>query len=462
MRRLTLLAGLVAAVATPAAAWSFGGVLTSDYYSSAAIGRIQLAAPWTITPDLEPTYPDAIGVWHGDLVYIVNRRGADNIQILDPARDFTTVDQVVELGPDRGLKHLAFLDDGTAYVSCYDRAELLHVDLTTHTILHVVSTLAFADGDGLPETGWLLRDGDRLFVTCERLDRGAWYSPVGDSYLLVLDLATREWVDCDPDRAGVQGIQLAATNPYCEPVRNGSRLLVGCSAFFGLADGGVDVVDLVGLRSLGLEITEDELGGDVVDVAGGAAGRRHVVVADADFRTAVKAYRPGEGVVSIHEGVAYDHADLAYDGDVQLFVADRRLGAAGVRVFDAASGVQLTAGPLATGLPPASFVLPANAPIAVGESPPAGLSLAAPWPNPANPGCQVAFTAAPAARVELRVVDLRGRLVQRGSVEADAAGRGRWEFSGLDAAGRPVASGVYRVIATSGADFAACSLTLVR
>jgi len=460
MRRLSL-AVLALAAAAPAGAWTFGGLITSDYTASAAMDRIALAAPWTITPDLEPVYQDAVGVWHEDLVYVVNRAGADNLQVLDPAQDFATVRQF-NLGPDRGLKHVAFAGDGTAWVSCYDAAELLHVDPATGAILHVVSTAIFADADGLPETGWLLRDGNRLLVTCERLDRHDWYAPVGDSYLLVLDLGTRTWIDCDPALGGIQGIRLAATNPYCEPFRDGDRLYVGCSGFYALRDGGVDVVDLATLASLGLEITETALGGDLVDLAAGPGDRRHVIVADASFRTTVKAYEPGGAITTLHQGVDYDHADLAYDGEFQLFVADRRLGAAGVRVFDAESGVQLTTGPLATGLPPAAFVLPAAAPVPVVDLPVADLALAAPWPNPANPRSQVSVSAPPGTAVALRLVDLRGRLVRRTTLVMDAAGRGRWEFPGVDDAGRPVPSGVYRVVATADGGFAARSLTVVR
>ena len=354
------------------------------------------------------------------------------------------------------------LEDGTAYVSCYDAAELLHIDPVSGAILQVISTASFADADGLPETGWLQLVDDRLFLTCERLDRNNWYAPVGDSYLLVLDTDTRTWIDCDPGSAGTQGIRLAATNPYCDLLRDGNHLLVGCNGFYAMQDGGVDVVDTAQLVSLGLEITESNLGGDLVDLTGGPDGRRHVTISNGSFVTSVKAYTAGASVELLHQGTAYDHADVSWDGDLQLFVADRRLGAAGVRVFDAAGGFELTSGPIATGLPPALFILPVSDPVSVIDLPAAGLSLAPPWPNPANPSVTIAFTAPADTRVELRLVDLRGRLVRRVQVASDASGAGTWVFDGYDERGRPVPSGVYRCVAQSAGGFAARSLTIAR
>ncbi len=454
---------LLLILVVPVVAQTHGAVIASDYITSAAVGRIDLDAPWTVTPDLEPVYNDARGRWHDGLVYILNRAGADNLQILDPEQDYATIEQF-SLGLGRNVGDIAFLDDGTAYVSCYDTTELLHVDLAGGAILHVISTAAFADADGLPETGWLHRDGDRLFVTCERLDRDNWYSPVGDSYVLVMDVATREWIDCDPVTSGVQGIRLAASNPYCRPVVDGDRLLLGCVGFYGMQDGGVAVIDMTDLVSLGLEIDEAALGGDLACVASGPAGRRHVVVSDANFTTAVKAYTVGGAVTVVHQGVGFDHADIAYDGDFELFVADRRPGDAGVRVFDAASGAQLTSGPLATGMAPSSFILPPHGTeTAVPDGlPVAAVTMAAPWPNPANPVTNVALVAPAGSVIELRVIDLRGRLVRRARVTAGADGRVAWTFDGRDGRGRNVASGVYRCVAQTRSGFAARSLTMIR
>ncbi len=459
MRIFTLITILLTASIT--GAQTHGVVIGTDYSSAGTVGLLELTAPWTVTADLASIHADANGRWHDDLVYIVNRAGADNIQVLDPAADLAVVRQF-SLGLGRNIQDIAFLEDGTAYVSCYDTAELLHIDPVTGAILHVVSTAAFADADGLPETGRLHRRDDRLFLTCERLDRDSWYSPVGDSYILVLDTGDRTWIDCDPILPGTQGILLSAPNPYTDFVRTGDHLLMGCNGFYAVADGGVDVVDPVGLVSLGFEITEVELGGDVVALAGGPDGRRHVIVSSSSFVTSVVAYDDQGLVELLAAAAAYDHAALAWDGDFQLLVADRALGAAGVRIFDAQSGAQLTTGPLGTGLPPALFILPESTAVPVVDLPTAILSLAPPWPNPANPRTRVAFQAPAGATVHLRIIDLRGRLVRHETLTAGLDGHGAWEFDGRDRRGRAVASGAYRCVLEGAGGFAARSLTIVR
>ena len=450
------------ALAANSLAQGYGAVIATDFTSTAYAAGFELASSWMVSPEPgEPVHHDAVARWHDGLLYVINRGGADNVQILDPEQDFDTVDQY-SLGLGRNIQDMAFADDGSAYVSCYDTAELLRIDPANGAIHEVISTVAFADGDDLPETGWLLLHEGRLFVTCQRLDRDNWYSPVGDSYLLVLDTVTNQWLDCDDAQAGIQGILLSVSNPYTQIVRDGDHLLVGCVSFYGAQDGGVDVVDPAGLVSLGTEVTEAALGGDLVDLV--VTGEtRHVIVADPTWVTHVKGYAPGGAIVTVHSATGYDHAALAFDRDFQLFVADRTLGNAGLRVFDVATGAQLTTDPVDTGLPPSFVALPGTDDVVgVGVLPASPLAMSAPWPNPANPATQVAFTAGAGQSVDLRVVDLRGRVVRRARVTCDALGQGAWSFDGRDQQGRAVASGVYRCVLQTPAGFAARSLTIVR
>jgi hypothetical protein len=466
MRNLVICSLVLAAIAVApvleATAADQGAVMATDYTSTAYVGGLALDAPWPASPvPGEPVYHDAVMRWHDGRVWVVNRGGADNIQVLDPDQAYATVDQF-SLGLGRNLQDIAFAADGTAYVSCYDEPELLHVDPLTGEILAVISTAAFADQDGLPETAWLHIRGDRLFVACQRLDRDSWYAPVGDSYLLVLDIGTNQWIDADPSLPGVQGVRLVGTDPYTRIVEAGDTLLVGCVGYYGMQDGGIERIDPEALVALGQEITESALGGDIVDLAV-TGSTRHVIVADSSWVTHLVRYTPQGGLHTIASGTGYDFVDLAFDGDVQLFVADRRVGAAGVRVFDATSGVELTASPVDVGLPP-SLIMLSGGDEAVGVTmpPAAPLAMAAPWPNPANPATRIEFVARPGEPVDLHLVDLRGRLVQRARIHADAQGRGHWTFDGTDRTGRSVASGAYRCVLQADGAFVARSLTIVR
>jgi len=85
-------------------------------------------------------------------------------------------------------------------------------------------------------------------------------------------------------------------------------------------------------------------------------------------------------------------------------------------------------------------------PEGAGGVPMSGLPVLQPArPNPFNPQTALAYSLPVAARVELSVYDLRGRLVRRLVDEEQAAGQHDVTWQADDAAGRRVPSGVYLV-----------------
>ncbi len=462
-----LLAAALCAAAPPALAWDTLAVLCADYSGPGRLTAVARGPAWPAAPDVATLGTDPIGRWHGGRLYAVNRAGGDNVQVLDPQDGWRTARQF-SVGAGRNPQDIAFAPDGTAYVSCYDQAVLLRVDVEAGAVLEAVSTAPFADADGLPETGWMAAVGWRLYVTAQRLDRDNWYLPSGPGLLLVYDMLARQWVDADPAQPGTQGVTLLGSNPSGQPevAPGGDRLRLGCVGRYLDADGGVEEVDLQALASAGFLVTEAALGGDLLDftVAGGC--RAFAIVSDAAFHTSVKAWSPCDGAVgpTLVAADDYVHADLAWDGGAWLYVADRTLGRAGLRVFAVATGLEQTTAAIATGLAPAWIAVPrdpaATGVPAAGPVPP--LALAPPAPNPANPGAVIRLRGRPGAVVPLRVTDLRGRLVREAAVPLDAAGDGVFRFDGRDGRGRPVASGRYVVAAGRGEQTARAALTIAR
>ena len=76
---------------------------------------------------------------------------------------------------------------------------------------------------------------------------------------------------------------------------------------------------------------------------------------------------------------------------------------------------------------------------------PAATRLMLPYPNPFNPSTTVSFELGRAGRARLAVYGLDGRLVTVLADERFEAGPVQRTWSGRDAAGRTVASGVYLV-----------------
>ncbi len=454
--RAALAVFLLLASSAPAepTAW----LLTTDYSTFGRVRSFDAAAPWTMSADLATIPGDAAGRHHGGLVYVLGRGGSNVLQVYDPAAGFALVHEF-SLGAGRNPQDIAFDRAGEAYVTCYDQAVLLRVDVANETVLATYSTAPFADADGLPETAWCAVDGDRLYVACQQLDRDNWYAPSGPGAVLVFDMAAEQWVDMDAAAAGVQPIALTGSNPYTRLVLDGSTLAVGCAGYFGLSDGGIETVDLTSGLSLGYAVSESTLGGDIlVLVPDGDCWL--TLVSNASFITSVRRVCGG-GVSVLATGNGYVHADLWLAGG-QLFVADRTVGAAALRVLDPVTGTALAPGVIGTGLPPFMFVPPTSAPSAVPLPAVAGLRLGMPYPNPCNPAARIALAGRPGATVTVGVHDLRGRRVAGGEVALDGTGSGVFTFDGLTPAGAALPAGVYRVVARDGGARAATAVTLIK
>ncbi len=434
------------------AAW----VVTTDYSGFGRVRAFDQVQPWSVSGDLATIPGDAVARYHAGLVYVVGRGGANLLQVYDPAAGFALVREF-SLGSGLNPQDIAFDRSGEAYISCYDQAVLLRVDVTAETILGTYSTAAYADADGIPETSWCVAQGDKLYLTCQKLDRNNWYAPTGPGQLLVFDMA---------DETFLAPIDLVGADPYTQiEVQADGLLRVGCAGFFGVADGGIEEIDPAAGSSLGYIVTEAALGGDVTAFVTTGTGVIHVLISDPAFVTSLRRYdQATDRLTVLATGGGYVHADVAFDGGFQLYVADRTPAASGLRVYDISSGTELTGSVLATGLPPFMIVLP-GAPDLSPVPPVAGLgelTLAPPFPNPCNPRAEVVLSGRPGAAVRVSIFDLAGRrlLVEATILAAD--GTANWLFTGLDSRGRSLPAGVYRVVAQSGTGFAARSITLVK
>jgi M6 family metalloprotease-like protein len=74
---------------------------------------------------------------------------------------------------------------------------------------------------------------------------------------------------------------------------------------------------------------------------------------------------------------------------------------------------------------------------------PAVTTLLPAWPNPFNPGTNIAFDLARPGRATVRLYDVAGRLVRTLADDDFPVGRHTVRWEGADGAGRPVAAGVY-------------------
>ena len=332
-------------------------VITTTDYSSGSFSSLDLATN-TATNDHLTIHSDAVVRTYRDKVYVINRLGQDNVLVLDQS-DLKTPLTQYSTGNGSNPHDMAFVSEEKAYISRYGYAELLIVNPVTGDSLGAVDLSVFADADGLPEMNQLALYNNYLFVACQRLDRDNGFVPTDVSVIAVVDVMTDQVVDVDANTAGVQGIVMTGKNPAGAVQRGDKWFLSAVNTFGDLTDGGIEVIDLVNLRSEGVVLGETDLGGNLSSLAMVSDDEGYVVVLDASFANAVKRFDLAMQSVSADlSGVSGGYIpDLGVFGR-RLYILDQGSFAdptsAGVRVYDVKTDA-LVAGPISTGLPPSGI-----------------------------------------------------------------------------------------------------------
>ena len=330
-------------------------VITTTDYSSGSFSSLDLATN-TATNDHLRIHSDAVVRTYRDKVYVINRLGQDNVLVLDQS-DLKTPLTQYSTGNGSNPHDMAFVSEEKAYISRYGHAELLIVNPVTGDSLGAVDLSVFADADGLPEMNQLALYNNYLFVACQRLDRDNGFVPTDVSVIAVVDVMTDQVVDANT--AGVQGIVMTGKNPAGAVQRGDKWFLSAVNTFGDLTDGGIEVIDLVNLRSEGVVLGETDLGGNLSSLAMVSDDEGYVVVLDASFANAVKRFDLAMQSVSADlSGVSGGYIpDLGVFGR-RLYILDQGSFAdptsAGVRVYDVKTDA-LVAGPISTGLPPSGI-----------------------------------------------------------------------------------------------------------
>ena len=356
-------------------------VLTSDYAtgSVAVIDLDTLDTTVAVNPDALAVHGDAMlscapspeGTLH-QTFHVVERLGADRVRLLKLSAAEVDVLATLELEDGTNPQDAVPLSVGQYAVPLYERTGLAFAGEDLGGVVQTVELAALADAtDGLPEMHRAVELGDYLYVSLQRLDRsGTTWSPTGPGVLGLIALSTdggeHMLLDVDPGTTGTQGITLLGSNPV-GPLRVvtddlGSRVMVATVGEYGVNDGGLEsVVDPLSGMSAGFAVTEEALGGDLGDwlVLGGIVGYAVVTAGFSEDR--IVRFNLMSGMVDPEPMVVsggYTLSGLTDLGDGRLAVSDRTAGAAGIRLFDADSKVELTAEPIDVGLPPVSSCRP--------------------------------------------------------------------------------------------------------
>ncbi len=359
LARVVVLALLAAA---PVAAAPTAAVLVTNYDGTGAVATLDAATHAAgacsnaLCGDLAARY--AFG-----RLFVIGRYGCDNIQVLDPANGYATVTQF-SVGNGSNPQDLVAISPRRAYVSRYGSTDVWIVDPVTGAHTGTVSLAAYADADGIPEMAQMALVGGRVFVALQRLDQNAFFTPTDYSALAVIDTTTNALVDCDTSTPGVQALRLTGTNPVTDLVRAADgTLFVGEAGNYGVADGGVDAVDVEALLALGFRSSEATLGGDILDVDVLSATQAYAIVSDESFVTQFREFHAGTGALTrtLASGTGFDFSVATLTGQGDVLLADRSTGAhAGVRDFVTATGIENAAARRVFCEPPIALVMQAE------------------------------------------------------------------------------------------------------
>jgi hypothetical protein len=444
---------------------------TSDF----STGKLSVAnlATRAVSLDVATVGSDAVVRYSGGLLYVVNRFGGDNIQVIDPSTNATV--RQFSVGNGTNPQDIVFVSPAKAYVSRYGSASLLVVNPSDANGLPQtpISLAGFADSDGLPEMARMIKVGRYVFVACQRLTNFAATNP---SMVVVIDSQTDQVVDVDPNAAGVQAITLTLRNPVTtfDYDRVNGRLWIGCAGDFGVLDGGVEVINPYTFSDEGVRVTEATLGGDINDIVWHTATHAYALVGDGSINRLVS-WNPSTGIKIANVFTAnggFSLPDMELNDRGELWVCKNPSPATptdlpGLLAFSVASDA-LLAGPLDTGLPPIALTFDHATDEVTGVGAPLGapsgsaIALAGPWPNPARGAARFSLSLARSSTSDVAVLDAAGRHVRTLMTGTLSAGEHPISWDLADDSGRPLPAGLYFVRAQVGGEVTARRLVVSR
>lgn len=329
------------------------------------LSALPINAPRTPVKNLQTTHSDAVVRSYGGLLYVVNRLGGDNIQVVDPANGFSVTAQF-STGQGTNPQDLIAVSSTKAYVSLYqpednrsgdiDVDDIIIFNPETGGVVKKIDLTPFTanDGERLARASDLVKVGGKLLVAVQDLgDLAAAADQPGK--IVAIDTATDSISD---------SMVLSCRDPVAMAYSNETELLyVACADYFNLASafGGVEVVDPTSLTSLGIFATDNDLGGAPGDIEV-SGGRGFITVGTSNagrdvYSTSVVSFNldpaAPRDVKTLYEGAAYIQ-DIAVDENGRVVVGDRDPHVNGILFLDPDTG-DVVDGPINTGPLPSSI-----------------------------------------------------------------------------------------------------------
>jgi hypothetical protein len=220
------------------------------------VGIISTAAPWELTRG--PVDPGANALLQcagPGRFYLLSRSNGVLSEVDARSLDH---DELALFLPDDDVQDFT-VADGQIWVTRRSSSRLARVDLATGVVRESVDFSAYADADGDPDLGTLLAHDGRLYVQIRRHNANEPWGQAAPAYIGVVDIATETVVDADAATPGIQAIALEGQAPKHRMQVVPQRDKLAVSASGTLFDrGGIELIDLSTLQSLGLAVREED------------------------------------------------------------------------------------------------------------------------------------------------------------------------------------------------------------
>jgi len=329
-------------------------VVVESNYESGMLEIVDLTS--AEKPRQFPIHSDAVAraPRGSDSIFVINRYKADSLLTLGASdlKKGASYSVVAETNP----QDLLWISPGLAILSRLNSPDLLFLNPLTGEETGKISLANLADSDGIPEMAWMARDGEKVAIALQNLNK--LVPEVGpDKQIIpakvaVYDLASKT----------IKAHTLAHANPITEFKQgpNGEWYLgeAGFTGWVSKIDGGIERLAATTFEPQGLIVKEENLGGDVVDfeILADNLGIAIVAIHTADSETnQLVSFDPSNGkkLQVLQKGAGAQFHQLLLDRPRGLFyMADRHATEFGIRVFSTTTLLEDKAAKRSLQLPP--------------------------------------------------------------------------------------------------------------
>ncbi|MBI2058495.1 MAG: hypothetical protein HYT87_01855 [Nitrospirae bacterium] len=346
-------------------------IVTTDFGGSGTVASLSLGpdpALWSLSDKLELVSSDPTVRVFGSRVYVINRFGADNIQLLDPNNNYLTAGQY-SIGKGANPHDILELSATKAYVTRFEPPydDILIVNPTTGDELGTISLKGVSglNKTSTPRPHQMIKVDDRVYVILQNLDSA--FSETGNSLLAVIDPASDALIDADPATPEIDTIDLGLKNASGNALYKDEVFIAGAGDYLAqnpAAEAGVVAVN-VKTHAVRTIIGGAALSGRPgEDLAVTESGRGYLAVTDsaypATFKPSLLEFDAATGSLgaAIYTGSSTASALQSFELDSRghLLILDRDPANPGVVVVD--TKTRATIGDrFPTSIPPAAIAI---------------------------------------------------------------------------------------------------------